>query len=537
MTDDAAWQPQIPAAPPTPPPIPPAPPSLPQAPAPPAPGWRTHPLSPLVSSWIALVAVAFFIVRDLLEHGNLRAFQDVASLAIYGAIGGLVLVGSVVVSWLSWFFTRHRLDDDGLTIESRLVVHETKRLIYRRIQSVEINQPLAARFLGLCRLSIDVGGDGGAKISFLKRQQAENLRFELLRRAVDAKQVAGPAVEPARQPGLPVATGAPITARQRLSHEIMNAGDGLADTERPRHMVVQVAPRSLVIAALTSGEFLVTLIGFGIFALVRRLSGDAINFGFGLFLLLPIGSYVLNRVIKEWRFRVETDGHGLRISHGMTDLTTSNTPFDRVQGFTIEQGMLWRPFGWWRVRMTVLGKGAGMNDDGDSNDVALAIGTWPEAMNVINTVWPGLNLHDIPLRPVPERARWFLWWGRKLAGWALTDQLAVSRRGWLRREYNVIDHARAHSVRLHQGPLDRKLRLASVDISLVDGPVEMRFAHLDPADARWVMEVQPGLARAARERRASGGAALSTRPAAAPDPPAAPGPPAPAQLPPLPSLP
>ena len=254
--------------------------------------------------------------------------------------------------------------------------------------------------------------------------------------------------------------------------------------------------------------------GFGVFAIIREASGGAINFGFGLFLLLPLGSYVLNRVIKEWRFRVETDGQGLRISHGMTDLSTSSTPFDRVQGFTIEQGMLWRPFGWWRVRMTVLGKGLAMDDDDSSDDVALAIGTWDEAMAVVNTVWPSLNLHDITLNPVPERAKWFLWRGRKAAGWALTDQLAVTHRGWLRRVFNVIDHARAQSVRLHQGPLDRRLNLASVSIALVDGPVQMQFAHLDPTDARAVMEQQPRLARAAREHRANTGTTLSARPAA-----------------------
>ncbi|MGA4670261.1 PH domain-containing protein [Propionibacteriaceae bacterium Y1923] len=505
------------------------------------PGWRTHPLSPLVSSWIALVAVAFFVIRDLLEHGSLQAVQNLGSLVIYLGIGGVVLLGSVVLSWFSWYATRHRLDDDGLTIETKLIVHETKRLLYRRIQSVEINQPLAARLLGLCRLSIDVGGDGGAKISFLKRQQAENLRHDLLRRAVQAKR--GPEL-PLPQPAAdatgaaapwpaPARTPAP-TARQRLSHELHHGGDGLADTEAPRHLVVQVAPRALIIAAITSGEFLATLVGFAVFGLVHQLTDGIIGLGYGLVLLLPIGGYILNRVIKEWRFRVETDGEGLRISHGMTDLTTSNTPFDRIQGFRLEQGMLWRPFGWWRVRMTVLGKGGAMDEDSDSSDVALAIGTWDEAMAVIDTVWPGLNLHDIALNPVPVRAKWFLWGGRKLAGWALTDQLAVSRRGWLGQEFNVIDHARAQSVLLHQGPLDRRLRLASVDIDLVHGPVRMRFAHLDPADARRVVDTQPGLARAARERRAATGRSLSTRPEpASPSmpPPGAPPPPAPAPAP------
>lgn len=518
MSEHPGWAPEPPPAT---APVPPPPPSASVPADEVVAGQRTHPLSPLVSSWIAVVAVAFFVGRDVLEQGNLRAFRDLTSLIIYGGIGGLILVGSVVMSALSWYLTRYRLDPDGLTIESRLIVHETKRMLYRRIQSVEIHQPLAARLLGLCRLSIDVGGDGSSRLSFLTRQQAEDLRYELLRRAVEAKRDAAESLPAASGDAFPTPapTLPPAGARQRLSHGILHGGDELAQFERPRQLVVQVAPRSLVVAAVTSGEFLGTLVGFGVFALVRQLSGGAINLGFGLFLLLPLGGYVLKRVVKEWRFRVETDGQGLRISHGMTDLSTSSTPFDRVQGFTIEQGVLWRRFGWWRVRMTVLGKGGATDDDDTANDVALAIGSWAEAMAVINTVWPGVNLHDIRLNPVPERAAWFLWWGRRNAGWALTDQLAVNRRGWLRREFNVIDHARAQSVRLHRGPLDRRLNLASVSIDLVDGPVEMHFVHLDPADARQVLEQQPVLARAARERRASTGVTLSTRTS----PPAAPG--------------
>ena len=476
----------------------------------PDPGQRTHPLSPLVSSWIAVVAIVLIVGRDILEQGSLESLRRVGNLGIYGIIAGVVLVGSVAVSSLSWFATRYRFDPDGLTIETKLISHETKRLLYRRIQSVEIHQPLAARFLGLCRLSIDVGGEGGGRLSFLTRQQAENLRFDLLQRATRAKQLAQGA-PPAEAPAWPpaVASEPPLHG---LRDQIMHAGDDLADFEQPRRLVVQVAPRSLVAAALTSGEFLATLIGLAVFALVRAMSGGSVNFGFAFFVIVPVGSYILNRVVKEWRFRVETDGQGLRISHGMTDLATHNTPYDRVQAFSLEQGLLWRPFGWWRVRMTVLGKGhSSEDDDSSTTSVALAIGNWAEAMAVINTVWPGIDVHDIPLNPVPERAKWFLWWGRKAHGWALTDELAISRSGRFKRRLNMADHARAQSIRLHQGPLDRRLNLATVEISLVDGPVHLQFNHLDPIDARRVLMQQPALARAVRARRAQTGLTLSTR--------------------------
>ncbi|MGA4507784.1 PH domain-containing protein [Propionibacteriaceae bacterium G1746] len=471
------------------------------------PGQRTHPLSPLVSSWIGLVGIAFFVGRDIIEQGG--QLPDVRGWGIIAIIGVPVLLVVIGLAFVDWYFTRYRLDEAGLTLEKRFIVHQNTQVLYRRIQSVEIHQPLAARFLGLCRLHIDVGGEGGQKLSYLTRHDAENLRHVLLARAVEAKRTAaGEQLPPPQQP--PAAT--PTTAGF-LRHEIMHGGDDLADHEAPRRLVVQVPPRRLVGAAFTSGEFFGTLVGLAIFLGLRQLTGDSfeLNIGFALVVLVPIGTYVLNRVVKEWRFRVETDGHGLRVSHGLTDLSTSNVPFDRVHGFRFEQSMLWRPFGWWRVRMTVLGK-AGLDED-DSSDVALAIGSWDEAMLVVNEIWPGVDIAAVPLHPVPERAKWFLWWARKGHGWALTDDLAISRTGRLARRVNVADHSRAQAVTAHQGPLDRRLRLATIDIDMVSGPVSLLVKHLDEADARRLVEVQPGLARAVRERRALTGRTLSTRPA------------------------
>lgn len=471
---------------------------------PPDPGRRTHPLTPLVSSWIAVVAVGFILVRELLEGSlDLDRLRESGTWLFLGGIALVVLVVSVGTAFLTWRATRYRLDPDGLTIERKLVSHETKRLLYRRIQSVEINQPLAARFLGLSRITIDVGGDGSSRLGYLTRQQAEDLRHDLLRRAVHARSAAEQGPQPSPLP--PAPTAAAVSGiGQRVNDLLMHSGDDLAAFEKPRTLLVQVRPQTLVIGAVTSAEFVMTLVVLGVFGLVRAITGYSFTLGFAIPFLIPLAGFVFNRVVKEWRFRVETDGEGLRISHGMTDLTTHSTPRDRVHGFALEQPLLWRPLGLWRVRMTVLGKAAG-DEDEQSNDVALAIGTWAEANRVITEVWPGLDLERVPLNPVPRRARWFLWWAQKAHAWALTDDFAVTRSGMLTRRLHVADHPRAQSIRLDQGPLDRRLDLASVTIDLVDGPVRLRFAHLDPDDARRLVMTQPVLARAVRRRRAESG--------------------------------
>ncbi|WP_394815703.1 PH domain-containing protein, partial [Clavibacter michiganensis] len=49
---------------------------------------------------------------------------------------------------------------------------------------------------------------------------------------------------------------------------------------------------------------------------------------------------------------------------------------------------------------------------------------------------------------------------------------------------SVVPHARSQSVRLSQGPIQRKLGLADIDVHTSSGPVTVSCPHLDAMDAQ-----------------------------------------------------
>ena len=97
----------------------------------------------------------------------------------------------------------------------------------------------------------------------------------------------------------------------------------------------------------------------------------------------------------------------------------------------------------------------------------------------------------------PERAAWLSPLVRTRHGYALTPDALLVRGGRVRRFVDVVPHARIQSLRLRQGPVQRRLRLATVEILSTPGTAEPRVAAplrrrcLGPAQ-RAGAAIQPG---------------------------------------------
>ena len=68
------------------------------------------------------------------------------------------------------------------------------------------------------------------------------------------------------------------------------------------------------------------------------------------------------------------------------------------------------------------------------------------------------------------------------------------------RRTAAVAHARVQSVRLVQGPWQRRLGLATVRADTVPGPVAVAALHLDAESARRTADAQVALVRAAIAR-------------------------------------
>jgi putative membrane protein len=83
----------------------------------------------------------------------------------------------------------------------------------------------------------------------------------------------------------------------------------------------------------------------------------------------------------------------------------------------------------------------------------------------------------------PPRAavlRWFSW---KRTGFVLTPDAVLLRSGAIWRRLVVVPLPRAQGISLTQGPLERRLRLASINVHTVAGPVSAKLGAIDSATA------------------------------------------------------
>ncbi|MDQ1624503.1 MAG: putative rane protein, partial [Actinomycetota bacterium] len=89
-------------------------------------------------------------------------------------------------------------------------------------------------------------------------------------------------------------------------------------------------------------------------------------------------------------------------------------------------------------------------------------------------------------------------WGWKVEAAGADDRVFVARRGRLRRETDIVPHERVQSVRLSQGPLQRRLGLATMHLDTSPGPVHPTAAHRDAGEARRLVDAEVEAALRAR---------------------------------------
>jgi putative membrane protein len=117
---------------------------------------------------------------------------------------------------------------------------------------------------------------------------------------------------------------------------------------------------------------------------------------------------------------------------------------------------------------------------------------------VLARVLPDVDVASVRTYGVPRRARWCdpISWQGNAAG--ADDKVFIARRGRFRREIDVVPHERVQSARLTQGPLQRKLGLATVHLDTSPGPVHPTAHHRDARDARHLLDAEVTLARRSR---------------------------------------
>lgn len=418
-------------------------------------GERLHPLTPFLRGGAFAIVILAGILRDQISHPN---YGFIAAVA-----GAVVIVGGGY-GLVTWLFTRYRLTDDSLRINTGPIVRRSRVLRYHRMQAVDVNQPLLARIFGLAELRMDVaGGDKSeGRLGYLTLADARALRARLLARAAGLH----------------------------------------ADTPTAPERIVLTVPTARVFGATllsspVAGSFLASVVVL----VVTIVLGQPL----GLLVMLPWAMGVLTPIARNMArlggFTLSSSPDGLRTRHGLASVEHQTLPPGRIQGLAISQSLLWRALGWFRVEVDVAGMG-GQKEGGLSSAVVLPVGDRADVATVVGHLFGSIDPLAISRHGVPGRASWLRPLGAGFLSWGRDEAVFVTTEGWIDRRINVVPHAKTQSVRATQGPLQRLLGLASVAVDTPLGPVNAVALHRGTAEAVTLVHEQIELAQRLRIRSA-----------------------------------
>ena len=520
-------------------------------------------------------------------------------------IGFAVLLLILAAGSIDWWFTRYSLDDLAIHRRSGFLFKKNRTIRLESVQSVDISRPLVTRLLGLSELRFEVadGSSEALHIKYVSARKAEVLRrtamasINLLRSEVagrpvdvlpDSMQISAERMPDADQMhqsfevsyeasyGAPAQDGAQ-PANQQATPQQGGYSQPAPEQSAPQHpgtqqpavsrrgarmpMPVAADPSQPPIFRISNVRLIASImlehlvwlvpavalmVGAAVIAAI--LDGES---PFLIFMALLPGTFVplLGYLGTLWarfdgaaNFKITPSGQGgVTLRYGFTGTHTQNVMVERIQALVVEQSILWRVFGWYRIKMTIAGIGVEQNDNQKlvTRNIALPVGNRQEALMVLRLLLPALDeaqaqvLLDtadgslkrqqpqVPAMIVtPSSARWMdlLTWKRNgvttvgytagsvqattcidsdaacsSVGEHTRGDLLLIRGGYFIRALSIVPVSRVLSVSWGQGPLQRAFGCASVHFGTVPGPVRTLMMHSPPRVCEnlvWLMTVR-----------------------------------------------
>ena len=414
---------------------------------------RVHRLTPLLRLWSVILA----LIAGFALNANMEALRDIFAF-ITGehrgealrdtalALAGFIAVCAVVwlASGLWWRRMGYQLGAEELSLRRGLLSVQLRTARYDRTQAVDVVEPVIARLFRLAAVRVETAGGQSSviEIAYLKKSDAEALRDDILARVHGAptSQTEAPAEESAEEPA-----------------------------EEPALVPEIPIARSLIAAALRTSTLF--LVGFLILVVVTRLPLSA-----ALPILVGALPNAWNVLDSSWRYTARTDGEVLNITYGLADRRRQSIRLDRIHAVQITQPFLWRPLGWYEVRVSVAGYGASASGKASGSTRILPVGTLAQARQF-------LPADAAPTYASPARAKWVSPLDYRQQTVALTGDYVIVRNGRLNRRVKAIHTSHIQELTYRRGPISQALGLATVDLDLVQGPVRMAARNLTLADA------------------------------------------------------
>jgi putative membrane protein len=502
---------------------------------------RLHPLTPLLRGGLFLLVVLGWVVNSLRDrllnlvipggHSGGDEGDPVDYVVEHDYVGwallGLLLLLVVLIGLftLAWRMHTFRVTGEVVEVRSGVLFRNHRKARLDRIQGINVARPFVARLFGTARLEISqAGNDAHVRLEYLGSAAADDLRRRILQLASGAR--AEDVRTGRRDPGLPG-----------------RVDDFLAPELDPQDVratsVVRVHQGRIIGSIALSGATAFIVLAVAAIVVSIALTGQYFLLVSLFPALIGAGGYYIRRVTKTLQYSIAATEDGIRIGYGLVSLTNETLPPGRIHAVSVNQPLLWRPFGWWDVRINRASHGGGNRQSQQVTSIVLPVGDAADVRAVLEMLLPELIGTDAAGTTVsvvdeslttsgdvggftrsPRRGAWLrpLSWRRN--GYRFVPGAVLFRLGAIWRSLVVVPLPRVQSVRVAQGPVERTLRLAKVHVHTVHGPVIARAGALDTRDAMalWADTESLAIAAAAADtsHRWRSGSGLEARPASDP---------------------
>lgn len=448
---------------------------------------RLHPAGMVVS---ALAAVRSFTGAAAVPGIAVLFGSGLQTRTVVLILSGLllILIGSAIWGVLSWRATTFGVSNATFYLKQGVVQKSERSLPLERIQSVNTVQGIVQRFFQVFEVRVEAAG-GGAEpeisLSALSRPDAEALREELTRRSrvsegVEAEEEEQPEVlRRLHRPSLLVAglTSGQIGVALPLIFFAFQFFENALPDEVSERLARSVLPEAAFYA------FLAVLLGAVLVAWLLAITGT----------VLAHTGFTLSR---------SADGKYLHIRRGLLERHETTVPLARIQAIKLIEGILRQPFGLAEIRVESAGFG---NEEGVSTTLFPLLPR-KEAEALVRAAAPEFAAPLRELEPLPARARFryafrttvpvlalaglygalFQPWGLlalglgvpaalygllryRDAGWSLDGGRVILRSRALARTTVVAPRLRLQSRSVSTSPLQRRKRLATLQIEVASG--------------------------------------------------------------------
>lgn len=445
---------------------------------------RVHPLSPLLRGGLVLIALAITAGRRLID-GEQSGWPWWLAPAVFA----VTFAGAAV----SWWFTRYRVGDDELRIDSGVLHRRSRRVRLDRIQAIEVQQPLLARIFGMASLAIETAGGGSdseVTLAYLSLRRATDLRAHLLVEAgreggVDAVQSDPVQPDPVQRD--PAAPAVPERDKVELLHRVSPGLLLAAQILRTGPLLSALAVCATAIAAAAASTI-------GLPQPLRMPGSPATGGAVSVALVLPVLLAVVTSIgkgfVDGYGFSVRRSPRGLAVRAGLLGVRSASLPVQRIRGLVVTEPIVWRRLGWVALDVTVAGVVAHSEQDQRLSTTLVPVARRAAAERLVAQVLPGVRLDKAPLTAPPVAAKWVDPLARRRLGLGGDSGHVITQRGLLTRRTDIVPVAAVQSRGLRQGPVQRWLGLATVGLHLPAGPTRPVAEHRSVAEA-WQLMLAP----------------------------------------------